>query len=190
MRFDGRRATALDARSLASAVERLRTEGVQSVAVCYLHSYRDARHEQETRRLLARRLPAAYISLSSEVLPQIKEYERFGTTVVNAYVGPALSGYLRALAARLEPAGFAGEVLIMQSHGGVATIDDSIRLAAGAVLSTVPWFAFPAMAAHVPALEPVVSAAAGMTSSAIVTVNLWLDRPLAEAAFLLLLADG
>jgi N-methylhydantoinase A len=135
MRFDGRRATALDARSLASAVERLRTEGVQSVAVCYLHSYRDARHEQETRRLLARRLPAAYISLSSEVLPQIKEYERFGTTVVNAYVGPALSGYLRALAARLEPAGFAGEVLIMQSHGGVATIDDSIRLAAGAVLS-------------------------------------------------------
>jgi N-methylhydantoinase A len=134
-RFDGRRATALDDRSLTSAVERLRAEGVQSVAVCYLHSYRDARHEQATRRLLARRLPAAYISLSSEVLPQIKEYERFGTTVVNAYVGPALSGYLRALAARLEPAGFAGEVLIMQSHGGVATIDDSIRLAAGAVLS-------------------------------------------------------
>jgi hydroxysqualene dehydroxylase len=57
------------------------------------------------------------------------------------------------------------------------------RIAAGAVLSTVPWFAFPAMAAHVPALEPVVSAAARMTSSAIVTVNLWLDRPLAEAAF-------
>ncbi len=80
-------------------------------------------------------MPGAYVSLSSEVFPQIKEYERVCTTVVNAYVGPALERYLTRLASRLRESGFAGSVLIIQSHGGVATIADSVRLAAGAVLS-------------------------------------------------------
>src|SRR5919201_99281 len=84
---------------------------------------------------VARRLRGVYVSLSSEVLPQIKEYERIWTTVVNAYVGPALSRYLTALRARLAAAGYRGDVLIMQSHGGVAPIRESARLAAGAVLS-------------------------------------------------------
>ena len=135
IRFDGKVETPLDKSSVESAVRRLAAAKVESVAVCYLHSYRDGRHERATRRLLARLLPAAYVSLSSEVLPQIKEYERFGTTVVNAYVRPVLAGYLGRLEKRLTDAGYAGRVLIMQSHGGVATIEDSIRLAAGAVLS-------------------------------------------------------
>jgi N-methylhydantoinase A len=75
------------------------------------------------------------VSLSSEVLPQIKEYERVWTTVVNAYVGPALARYLKNLAARLESHGYRGDVLIIQSHGGVAPVRESTRLAAGAVLS-------------------------------------------------------
>ena len=79
--------------------------------------------------------PDAYVSLSSDVLAQIKEYERFCTTVVNAYVGPVLARYLGSLGSRLQKAGYRGDVLIMQSHGGVATIADSVRLAAGAVLS-------------------------------------------------------
>ena len=103
--------------------------------MCYLHAYRDARHERATERALRRALPGAYISLSSEVLPQIKEYERVCTTVVNAYVGPALSRYLSRLAERLVQTGYSGPVLIMQSHGGVAPIADAVRLAAGAVLS-------------------------------------------------------
>ncbi len=135
MRFDGRVEIPLDRRSLDTAIRRLKGAGVNSVAVCYLHSYRDPRHEQATRKALERVMPEAYISLSSEVLPQIKEYERFCTTVVNAYVGPALGRYLTSLGGRLRSAGYAGEVLIMQSHGGVATITDSVRLAAGAVLS-------------------------------------------------------
>ena len=135
MRFDGKVETPLDRRSAEAAIRRLARDGVQSVAVCYLHAYRDGRHERETRALLARLLPDAYVSLSSEVLPQIKEYERFGTTVVNAYVGPVLAGYLGRLGRRLGEAGYRGRVLIMQSHGGVATIADSVRLAAGAVLS-------------------------------------------------------
>ena len=135
MRFDGKVATPLDHSSLEAAIARLKRMGVNSVAVCYLHSYSNAIHERATRRALKRLLPAVYVSLSSEVLPQIKEYERFGTTVVNAYVGPTLATYLGRLAERLKTGGYAREVLIMQSHGGVAGIADSVRLAAGAVLS-------------------------------------------------------
>src|SRR5207253_5404538 len=80
-------------------------------------------------------LPNVYVSLSSEVLPQIKEFERVSTTIVNAYVGPVLSRYLARLESRLSEAGYRGPTLIIQSHGGVAPIAESGRLAAGAVLS-------------------------------------------------------
>ncbi len=135
MRFDGTVRTALDRRSLGAALATLEREKVEAVAVCYLHAYRNARHEQDTGRAVARRQPGLYVSLSSVVLPQIKEYERVWTTVVNAYVGPALARYLASLAARLRAHGYRHEVLIMQSHGGVAPIRESARLAAGAVLS-------------------------------------------------------
>jgi len=135
IRFDGVVATPLSRASLHRAIRVLAQANVDAVAVCYLHSYRDARHEKATGQALARLLPGAYVSLSSEVLPQIKEYERFCTTVVNAYVGPALARYLTTLAGRLAGGGYAGEVLIMQSHGGVAPIAESVRLAAGAMLS-------------------------------------------------------
>jgi N-methylhydantoinase A len=135
MRADGRVETALDRRSLARAIEALRIADVGAVAVCFLHAYRDARHERLTRQALARALPGAYVSLSSEVLPQIKEYERVCTTVVNAYVGPILSDYLARLGRRLAEAGYRAPVLVMQSHGGVAPIAEAARLAAGAVLS-------------------------------------------------------
>ena len=125
----------LDPRSLGRAVDRLRRDGVEAVAVCYLHAYRDGRHEAATAEALARALPGVYVSLSSLVLPQIKEYERVWTTVVNAYVGPALARYLASLTARLRAHGYRGDVLIMQSHGGVAPVRESARLAAGAVLS-------------------------------------------------------
>ncbi|HEV8440355.1 MAG TPA: hydantoinase/oxoprolinase family protein [Methylomirabilota bacterium] len=135
IRFDGAVATPLSARSVERGIRALAKSTVDAVAVCYLHAYRDPRHEEATRRMLQRLVPRVYVSLSSEVLPQIKEYERFCTTVVNAYVGPTLARYLSSLAQRLAAAGYTGDVLIMQSHGGVATIGDSVRLAAGAVLS-------------------------------------------------------
>jgi N-methylhydantoinase A len=135
MRWDGRVQTRLDRASLDRAIARLVKDRVDAVAVCYLHSYRDARHERATRRALERALPGVYIALSSEVLPQVKEYERFCTTAINAYVGPALARYLGRLADRLERAGYHRDVLIMQSHGGVAPIVEAVRLSAGAVLS-------------------------------------------------------
>src|SRR6267378_495572 len=132
---DGRVTVALAVRSLAAALETLARARVDSIAVCYLHAYRNPRHERLTARAVARRLRGVHVSLSSVVLPQIKEYERVWTTVVNAYVGPALARYLNALRTRLAARGYRGDVLIMQSHGGVAPIRESARLAAGAVLS-------------------------------------------------------
>src|SRR5262245_26438237 len=135
LRADGRVEIPLDRRSLERATAQLKRDGVEAVAVCYLHAYRDPRHEVATRAVLAKALPGVYVSLSSEVLPQIKEYERVCTTVVNAYVGPILSRYLDRLGTRLKDAGYAAPILIMQSHGGVVPIDEAVRLAAGAVLS-------------------------------------------------------
>jgi N-methylhydantoinase A len=135
MRFDGTVEIPLSRSSLALGVRKLKQAGVEAVAVCYLHAYRDASHEQATRQALEARMPEAYISLSSEVLPQIKEYERVCTTVVNAYVGPTLARYLNNLTTRLQSTGYRGDVLIMQSHGGVMPVADATRLAAGAILS-------------------------------------------------------
>jgi N-methylhydantoinase A len=135
MRADGRVETPLDPASLDRAIATLAHERVEAVAVCYLHSWRDPSHERATGEAIRRALPGAYVSLSSDVLPQIKEFERVSTTVVNAYVGPVLSGYLAELERRLAEAGYAGPTLIIQSHGGVAPIEESGRLAAGAVLS-------------------------------------------------------
>jgi N-methylhydantoinase A len=135
LRADGRIEVPLDPASLDRAIATLPDERVEAVAVCYLHAWRDPRHEEATREALARALPGIYVSLSSEVLPQIKEYERVSTTVVNAYVGPAMSRYLARLDRSLAEAGYQGPTLIIQSHGGVAPISEAGRLAAGGVLS-------------------------------------------------------
>jgi N-methylhydantoinase A len=135
VRADGRIETPLDRASLETAIAALARNGVESIAVCYLHSWRDDAHERATVEAVQAALPDVYVCRSSEVLPQIKEYDRVCTTIVNAYVGPALERYLTRLAARLNEAGYAGPVLIIQSHGGVATIADAARLAAGGVLS-------------------------------------------------------
>jgi len=135
IRADGKVGTPLDRKSLDRAVAQLKKEGVESVAVCYLHAYRDPRHEKATGKAVRRAMKDAYVSLSSEVFPQIKEFQRVSTTVVNAYVGPILSRYLTRLEKRLKDAGYSGPVLIIQSHGGVTPIDEAIRLAAGSVLS-------------------------------------------------------
>src|SRR5262245_16257945 len=135
IRPDGRVEIPLDRESLAAAVATLKGQGVEAVAICYLHSWRDAKHERATAEALRAAMPGVYVALSADVLPQIKEYDRVCTTVVNAYVGPALERYLTRLEARLREAGLSAPVLIIQSHGGVATIAEAVRLAAGGVLS-------------------------------------------------------
>jgi N-methylhydantoinase A len=135
LRADGRVDEPLDRDSVMAAIERLKAEDVGSVAVCYLHAYRDPRHEVETRDILEHEMPGVSVSLSSDVLPQIKEYERVSTTVVNAYVAPLIAQYLGRLEQRLSEAGFGGPLLIILSHGGVAPVSEAVRVAAATVLS-------------------------------------------------------
>ena len=135
LRADGSVHTALDMKSVDRAIDQLIEQEVSAVAVCFLHAYKDSRHEELVRARLAERLPELYMSLSSEVLPQIKEYQRVSTTVVNAYVGPLMRNYLADLEQHLAQAGYPGAVLVMLSHGGVAPVEEAIRVAAGTVLS-------------------------------------------------------
>ncbi len=135
IRADGRIEIALDQASLDKAIRVLARAKVTSVAVCYLHSYRDTGHERATAAALAAALPDVPVCLSSDVLAQIKEYERVATTVVNAYVAPTLQRYLARLEDRLGAAGFRGPVLVILSHGGVGPIAEATRLAAATVLS-------------------------------------------------------
>ncbi|HEY5831051.1 MAG: hydantoinase/oxoprolinase family protein [Hyphomicrobiaceae bacterium] len=135
IRPDGRVEIALDRGSLETAIATLKQQGVEAVAICYLHSWRDGSHERATAEVVRAAMPGVYVALSAVVLPQIKEYDRLCTTVVNAYVGPAVERYLTRLEGRLREAGLTAPVLIIQSHGGVATIGEAVRLAAGGVLS-------------------------------------------------------
>jgi N-methylhydantoinase A len=135
IRAEGGVAVALDQGSLAVAIEALRAARVEGVAICLLHAWRDPSHEQAVAEALRAALPDAYLSLSSEVLPQIREFERFSTTVVNAAVGPIVSRYLGRLETRLRDAGFAGPLFVILSHGGVAPVAEAARLAAGTALS-------------------------------------------------------
>ena len=115
---DGAVLTPVDRASLEAAVEHLIAAGVESVAVCLLHAYKNADHEGEVREVFAERAPDLPITLSSEVAPIIGEYERSVVTAVNAYVSPKLSVYLGQLTQSLHDGGYRGEAHIMRSDGG------------------------------------------------------------------------
>ncbi|MGI2294840.1 hydantoinase/oxoprolinase family protein [Paenibacillus sp. GXUN7292] len=125
----------LDEEAVRQAVRQLVAEGVEAVAVCFLFSFLNPAHELRVRELIAEEAPQLFVSLSSEVLPQIREFERVSTTVVNAYTGPALQRYLARLSRSLNEEGFVGELYVMQSNGGVQNIVQSGKLAAGCLLS-------------------------------------------------------
>jgi N-methylhydantoinase A len=135
LRPNGEVVTPLDQRSLGEAIEAIKKSGVTSVAICFLHSYRNPAHEIAAAERIARELPDVSLSRSSDVLPQIKEYERVSTTIVNAYVGPIVRNYLTGLERRLQEAGFGGSLFIILSHGGMAPVAEAARLAAATVLS-------------------------------------------------------
>src|SRR5450631_709997 len=135
LKANGEILTPLDDRSLGDAIAAIGASDATSVAVCFLHSYLDPVHEIAAVERLARELPGISISRSSDVLPQIKEYERVSTTIVNAYVGPLVRHYLTNLEQRLVEAGFKGSLFIILSHGGMAPVEEASRVAAGTVLS-------------------------------------------------------
>src|SRR5437667_395357 len=117
--FEGRVVVPLDEQAVRRALRRMGLQGVDSLAVVFLFSFVDPAHERRVREIAAEELPGVMVSLSHEVVPSAPEFERTSTTLVNAYVGPRIERYLGALERRLRSAGFAGELLIMQSNGGV-----------------------------------------------------------------------
>ena len=126
MAADGTVVQPLDEADVRSVAARLRELGIDSVAVCFLHSYLYPEHEQRAGAILAEELPEATISLSSEILREQREYERTATTVVNAYVRPLMSSYIDRIRTGLDAIGLDGAPLsIMQSSGGVMTSDDA-----------------------------------------------------------------
>ena len=111
----------LDRAGVEVAARALAAEGVEAVAVCFLHSYVNPDHERDAGEIIRATLPDAYLSLSHEILREYREFERTSTTVVNAYVGRKVSGYVRALKGKLDGIGFRGNLSIMRSNGGVMT---------------------------------------------------------------------
>ncbi len=135
VRANGKVETPLDEEALDRALDQLEAEGAEALAVCFLFSYLNPTHEARVAEKIEKRFPGMYTSVSSQVIPQIKEFDRLSTTVVNSYVGPVFGKYLANLKERLASYEQSKDVLIMQSNGGVATIDDSSRMAVRAILS-------------------------------------------------------
>ncbi|MFN8704859.1 MAG: hydantoinase/oxoprolinase family protein [Rhodospirillales bacterium] len=120
---DGTVLTPLDEKSLTEAVEALRAANVESVAICFLHSYRRADHEQAAKRAVEKLMPKAYVSVSSEILPEFREFERVSTTVVNAFVGPRMGNYLERFQARVRSVGIDVQPYTIHSNGGLMSIE-------------------------------------------------------------------
>ena len=114
--------------SAEAAVDRLLAEGVEAIAVCLLNSFENPAHELLMKEVLAERAPHLVSCISYEVLPEVKEYERTSTTVVNAYVMPTVARYLESLRCELADASVDAPVMLMQSNGGLTTVEDAIRL--------------------------------------------------------------
>ena len=117
--------TPLDEDAVREAVERLQKDGVESVAISFLHAYASDAHERRVREILRELAPEMWVSLSSEVLPEIKEYERTSTTVINAYVQPPVDRYARAMQADLAGLDIDVPVMVMQSNGGMMPLDSA-----------------------------------------------------------------
>ena len=125
---DGMVLRALDEAGVRSAAQAMKALQVQAVAVGFLHAYAWPAHERRARELLAAELgPAVTICLSSEVCPEMREYERFSTTCANAYVRPLMAGYLQRLRSDLDAAGLGCPLLLMMSGGGLTTLELAAR---------------------------------------------------------------
>jgi N-methylhydantoinase A len=141
---DGTVHTPLDEGDARAVAERLAALGVESVAICFLHSYRNPTHERRMREILQAIAPRVFISLSVEVIPELREYERLSTTCCNAYVMPLMKRYLAAFCDELRGLGYGRALYLMLSGGGITTADEAERFpvrivesgpAAGAVMA-------------------------------------------------------
>jgi N-methylhydantoinase A len=162
----------LDRGAVARAARELKAAGVESIAVCYLFSFMHPAHEQETRSLIAKECPGIHVSLSSEVLPRIREWPRLSTTLINAYLEPVMVGYIAHLDGGLNKLGLrTAQRFLMQSNGGVMPF--SAVIAGGRTVHTL--FSGPAAGAQASAYlagsEDLVTLDMGGTSADIACIE-------------------
>ena len=120
----------LEENGIKAAGRVFRKRGIEAVAISFLNSFMNPSHELQARRILEEELPDAFISTSSEVFPEMLEFERTSTTVANAYLGPILDRYLSRLSDAMREWGYRGDILIVHSAGGVMTCDSARRIPA------------------------------------------------------------
>jgi len=125
--YNGEITTSLDEKETAEAVRQLKAEGVESIAVCFLHSYANPTNEKRAAEIVKEVAPDIFVSTSHETLPVWREFERFNTTAVGAYVGPAVGRYLNSLEKVLKDSGFTGTFLMMLANGLVQNITECVR---------------------------------------------------------------
>jgi N-methylhydantoinase A len=111
---------------MTQAIERLRSAGVESVAIAFLHSYANSAHEQAMCRAVEQELPGVFVTASSDVCPEFREFERTSTAVVNAYIGPAVGRYIRGIAKQAAQMGV-DDLMIVKSNGGLTSPDNAAR---------------------------------------------------------------
>ena len=124
---EGRIHEALVEDDVQAAIEVFRQHDVEAIAVCFLWSFRNEAHERRVGEILVDALPDTYVSLSVDVLPEIREYDRTSTTVINAYIGPVVQRYARGIESFLQSLGYQGAVRFMQSNAGVASANEIMR---------------------------------------------------------------
>jgi N-methylhydantoinase A len=168
--------------SVTRALDQLAAQNIEAVAVGFLHSFTNPDHEQRVGEAIARRLPHVAVSLSSDVSPEMREYERFSTACANAYLQPLIGSYLGNLARELEQSGFRCPMLLMTSGGGITTTETAIRFPVRLVESGPAGGAiFAACIARQHGLDHVVSFDMGGTTAKICFIDH--GRPQTARAF-------
>lgn len=133
--FDGRIIQAIDEKQVLSLIDKLKKKKVESIAICFLHSYKFPEHERKVASIIRKHWPEVPVSISSEVLPQIEEYERTNTTIVNAYIKGIMEGYLSCIQKWLISYGFGGSLHLMLSSGGIIPVETAKKFPVRAIES-------------------------------------------------------
>ncbi len=135
LNYCGQTLQPLNIEDVRAALDLFKNEQIEAVALCFMNSFANPEHENQAAEMVRRELPGAYLTVSSDLLPSIRFYDRLSTTVLNSYVGPRLSSYLERLMSRLKESCFRGVLLVMQSNGGVISPESAQKGPALTLLS-------------------------------------------------------
>ncbi len=155
----------LDEAQVRRVISEFKEQKIEAISVCFLFSFINPTHEKRVAEIIEEEYPGVYLSLSSEVLPRVREFERFNATVIDSYVGPSFTNYVRSLVNKLKGSGFSGEIVFYMSNGGFQSMEEVVRhpvwsLISGPAAGPLAGVYFAELAEH----ENVITADMGGTS--------------------------